>query len=426
MPEEFLEKKLKNLIDIRSGYTWGKEQESSNPVEGSVRVLTVSNIQQELDLSSELYLMNVSEKEKLEKKAERGWSIAVGSNGNRKRIGNAVYINNDDEYLFASFLVGFKPKPESGLHPRYFYQWLTSYPVQERITVVSEGTTGLGNLNIRHFRNMGIQYPKKYSEQEAIVKIFETLDEALKATQKSIAQAQQLKRALMQHLLSGRLKPDGTWRKPDEFYVDEKFGRVPKGWNVKTSNDIFFINKDTLSAKTPDDYEFNYITIEAVSTEEIQWEAITRCVFKDAPSRARRVLSSGDILLSTVRPNLKSFAIFQAPNNEKWICSTGFSVFTPKPNQDRDFYFYQILGEIGEKQFYSYVAGTNYPAVNDRDMRKLKLLEAPYPEQIEISKKLTHISQSISMKKNKIKILQTLRKSLMQNLLTGKIRVQVG
>ena len=101
-------------------------------------------------------------------------------------------------------------------------------------------------------------------------------------------------------------------------------------------------------------------------------------------------------------------------------------MFTPKPNQDRDFYFYQILGEIGEKQFYSYVAGTNYPAVNDRDMRKLKLLEAPYPEQIEISKKLTHISQSISMKKNKIKILQTLRKSLMQNLLTGKIRVQVG
>jgi type I restriction enzyme S subunit len=122
---------------------------------------------------------------------------------------------------------------------------------------------------------------------------------------------------------------------------------------------------------------------------------------------------------------LKSFAIFQAPNEENWICSTGFSVFTPKPNQDRDFYFYQILGEIGEKQFFSFVAGTNYPAVNDRDMRKILILEAPYPEQIEIGKKLVQVSDLIVRKKMKIKILDTLRKSLTQNLLTGKIRIQM-
>lgn len=304
----------------------------------------------------------------------------------------------------------------------YLLYWIGQY--KNYISRYAAGTTFL-EIGRRQFKKLRIAIPEP-EEQALIVGVLADIDRAIEVTRKAIDQAGLVKKALMQHLLSGRLKPDGTWRTPDEFYMDDKFGRVPKGWRVKSSNDIFFINKETLSAKTPDDYEFNYITIEAVTTEEIQWEAITRCVFKDAPSRARRVLSSGDILLSTVRPNLKSFANFYAPNEENWICSTGFSVFTPKPNQDRDFYFYQILGEIGEKQFYSYVAGTNYPAVNDRDMRKLRLLEAPYPEQKEISKILSQISQSIIMKKNKIKVLQTLRKSLMQNLLTGKIRVQVG
>jgi len=37
----------------------------------------------------------------------------------------------------------------------------------------------------------------------------------------------------MQNLLTGKMKPDGTWRNEDEFYMDDKFGKVPVGWSVK-------------------------------------------------------------------------------------------------------------------------------------------------------------------------------------------------
>ena len=42
--------------------------------------------------------------------------------------------------------------------------------------------------------------------------------------------AEKVKKALMQNLLSGKLKPDGSARTEEEFYIDEKFGKVPIGW----------------------------------------------------------------------------------------------------------------------------------------------------------------------------------------------------
>ena len=425
MPEEFLENKLKNLIDFRSGYTWGKEQESSNPVKGSVRVLTVSNIQQELDLSSELYLMNVPEKEKIEKKAERGWSIAVGSNGNRKRIGNAVYINNDDEYLFASFLVGFKPKPESGLHPRYFYQWLTSYPVQERITVVSEGTTGLGNLNIRHFRNMRIQYPKKYSEQEAIVKIFETIDEALKATQNSIAQAQRLKKALMQYLLSGRLKPDGTWRKPDEFYVDEKFGRVPKGWRVCAVADPSIAdlepNYDFVKGK-----EYAFIPMDGLDEG---FKGVRQIEYRVIESGGYSRFKNGDTLFAKITPCVENgkVAMVEGLRDGLGFGSTEFIVISPKPIVDNWFLYYQLISGNVHRLAISLMEGTTgRQRIPANIFRKRIFISLPedIDEQKKISEKIKTVEKIITTKQDKITRLQILKKSLMQNLLTGKIRMQ--
>ena len=175
--------KFKNQIQYKSGYTWSKEQELKAYEPFSVRVLTVTNIQKELDLTEELYLQGVSEKDRKEKAVSKDWCIAVSSNVNRKRIGNAVFIKDDTDYLFASFLTAFKPKEGSDILPEYFFRWLSSHSVQERITSVSEGTTGLGNLDIRYLRSMDIHYPDK-SEQTAIANILSKVDEAIEIPKK--------------------------------------------------------------------------------------------------------------------------------------------------------------------------------------------------------------------------------------------------
>ncbi|GJM28795.1 MAG: hypothetical protein DHS20C17_14300 [Cyclobacteriaceae bacterium] len=285
--------------------------------------------------------------------------------------------------------------------------------------------TGQPKITQSLLKRIKPQIPQNREEQTAIATILTKVDNVIQATNNSIKAADKLKKALMQNLLTGKLKPDGTWRKEDEFYEDEKFGKVPKGWRVKAVKNVFHVNQESLPSKTNPEYEFNYITIEAVSTEFIAYKGCPTYKFKEAPGRARRKINNGDILISGVRPNLKAFAIYNNPNNLDWICSTGFYVLTAKEKENNQFYFYQILSEIGESQFHSYVAGTNYPAIGDSDIKKMKLLAPQYEEQCIIAESFQKLSKEVNRKKSKIKSLQRLKESLMQHLLTGKVRVDV-
>ena len=92
-----------------------------------------------------------------------------------------------------------------------------------------------------------VVYPKSVVEQTAIADILSKVDEAIASVQNSIAAAERLKKSLMQYLLTGKMKPDGTFRTSEEFYIDEKFGKVPVGWEVKRVKDF----GEVITGKTP-------------------------------------------------------------------------------------------------------------------------------------------------------------------------------
>lgn len=306
---------------------------------------------------------------------------------------------------------------------RKYYTY--SFQYLEYFLKAKTAGSGIPHADKGVIKKLNFFKPEK-PEQTAIATILSKVDEAIEATEKSIKAAEKVKKALMQNLLSGKLKPDGSARTEEEFYIDEKFGKVPIGWEVKRINDVFFVNQETLPSITEPNYKFKYITIEAVDTEIIRFDTCPEYEFRDAPGRARRIIYNGDILISGVRPNLKAFAIYEKPNDENWICSTGFYVLTAKERENNRFYFYQILSEIGESQFHSYVAGSNYPAIGDRDMKQMRVYSPPYEEQCDIEIEISKISKSNEQKMMKINTLVRLKKSLMQNLLTGKKRVDVN
>lgn len=328
-------------------------------------------------------------------------------------LGHAEYRNTEFDAIVRLLVL----TPKEKVDCRFI-----TYLINSRINFAIE-STGVPQLTAPKILKKKAFISSSVPEQTAIATILSKVDEAIEATKNSIKAAEKLKKGLMQNLLTGKLKPDGTWRTEDEFYEDEKFGKVPKGWEIKKLKDVFFVNQDTLPSKTDNNFTFRYITIESVNTENINFKDCPEYIFKESPGRARRKIENGDILISGVRPNLKAFAIYEKPNEENWICSTGFYVLSAKENENNKYHFYQILSKIGEKQFHSYVAGSNYPAIGDRDIKLLKLYRPPYPEQRLIEQKISSISIENQKKQTKIKKLQRLKKSLMQNLLTGKIRL---
>lgn len=101
----------------------------------------------------------------------------------------------------------------------------------------------------------------------------------------------------------------------------------------------------------------------------------------EAPSRARKVILSGDVLVSTVRPNLNAVAV--VPDSlDGAIASTGFSVLRSNKGilVDRYLYYYCLTDAFIEA-LSAKVRGAQYPAVSDGDVRKVEIPLPPPSEQ---------------------------------------------
>lgn len=93
----------------------------------------------------------------------------------------------------------------------------------------------------------------------------------------------------------------------------------------------------------------------------------------DAPSRARKVIHGGDVLVSTVRPNLNAVAIVPQELDDE-IASTGFSVLRANPDVlEPRYLFYRTMSPDFVAALTSKVRGASYPAVSDRDVKRLKI-----------------------------------------------------
>lgn len=201
------------------------------------------------------------------------------------------------------------------------------------------------------------------------------------------------------------------------FYNTE----IPSDWEVKHFEDVADIDRDSLNGSTPKDYKFDYISLSDVDSDDFKIET-TRQVFASAPSRARRIVKKGDILMSTVRPNLQGFSLIRNEVKDL-IASTGFAVITAKKCSNE--YLFQYLFSSGiERQFYQLLVGSNYPAINSSDVKKLKIPLPTPPEQKAIAQVLSTADAAIHTTEKLIAQKELRKKWLMQQLLMGKKRLK--
>lgn len=147
-------------------------------------------------------------------------------------------------------------------------------------------------------------------------------------------------------------------------------GATPETWKMIPLKYLASYNDEVLSENTDDEFEFDYIEIGSVQygrgiiyTEHMK--------FKNAPSRARRIVRKDDIIVSTVRTYLKAVATIPACNNSL-IASTGFIVIRPHKVLPR-FMNYALLSESFISLVESHSTGISYPAINSVDVVKFKI-----------------------------------------------------
>ncbi len=144
----------------------------------------------------------------------------------------------------------------------------------------------------------------------------------------------------------------------------EKYSRLPQGWSKVKLSDLADFNSNSWSKKDKPD-TINYIDISSVSTGKANKP--TEMLFDDAPSRARRKVSPGDIIISTVRPNLKQYALLDF-EFENLTASTGFCTITPKKSEYTWLIYSVITSDIFTEHLVRVAQGAAYPAIKPSDI----------------------------------------------------------
>jgi len=150
-------------------------------------------------------------------------------------------------------------------------------------------------------------------------------------------------------------------------------------------------------------------------------------VFADTPSRARKIVSDGDIIISTVRTYLRAITQIRNPESNL-IVSTGFAVFSPKEKYIlSNFASHLCICEYFINAVVANSDGVSYPSINIEKLKNITVPIPPLEEQKKIAEYLdqqtSKIDELISKAKSMIDLLKEHKKTLINNVVTGKMKV---
>ena len=197
-------------------------------------------------------------------------------------------------------------------------------------------------------------------------------------------------------------------------------GEIPPHWESRQLKYLCSYNDEVLSETASNDYEIEYVDISSVSAID-GISSTETMLFGDAPSRARRIVRDGDILISTVRTYLEAIASVEAPPNNL-IASTGFAVIRPNVFLNKGYAAYCLRASGFIKEVVARSVGVSYPAINASDLVNIKTPEPSPTEQEKIAAFLDHetakIDALIEKQQRLIELLKEKRQAVISHAVT--------
>ncbi|CAA6800705.1 MAG: Type I restriction-modification system, specificity subunit S (EC [uncultured Sulfurovum sp.] len=171
---------------------------------------------------------------------------------------------------------------------------------------------------------------------------------------------------------------------------------------------------------------FEYIDLSAVSREKLLIFESSKVDINNAPSRAKQIIRTNDILFATTRPTLKRIAIVPK-EYDKQICSTGFAVLRIKNNLAVFKYIFYLLQTVKFIQRMEDVQrGASYPAVSNKDIMDFKIPLPSLDKQKTIAQTLDKAKELIELRKTSIKKLDELSKSVFIDMFGDPVENPMG
>ena len=166
---------------------------------------------------------------------------------------------------------------------------------------------------------------------------------------------------------------------------------------------------DTIKATYKGDID--YIDISSIDNQRKEITQIQSMSIVDAPSRAKQLVFPGDILVSTVRPNLNAVALVTENSDNTLVASTGYCVLRCLPNADNKYVFYFCQSPAFIEKMVSQATGASYPAVTSAIVKECTIPLPPLEQQRRIAAVLDKVSDLIAKRRAQLDKLDLLVKS---------------
>ncbi|MFB2588847.1 restriction endonuclease subunit S [Acinetobacter sp. c1-l78] len=335
--------------------------------------------------------------------------------------GNFTHLNSD----IVTFAGYHTVVARQNIHNHRFLAYV--FDSQKFRNQIQNSVSGVKVFSITQaiLKNSFIWFPD-HQEQQAIVNFLDEktdhIDRLIDKQQQLINKLAEQRTAIISHAVTKGLNPNSPMKNSGVEWL----GDIPEHWEVKRLKYLVSCNDDVLSEKTDADYEINYIDISSVSlTEGVKHKE--HLLFHKSPSRARRIVIKGDVIISTVRTYLKAIAQIEE-ESDNLIVSTGFAVLRSKENLFDKFLGYWVQSEIIISKIMANSNGVSYPAINATDIVKLPIVSLPLNEQQAIvnylDEKTANIDKMTQATKSTIDKLKEYRSALITQAVTGKIDVR--
>jgi len=325
----------------------------------------------------------------------------------RMALGKAVIFNRDvaiNQDLKAI-------TPNNKFHNRYLLHWYQGH--SEYIDHLGSGSTVKG-IRLDDLKVIPVKLPP-LPEQKKIASILTSVDDVIEKSEAQICKLQDLKKGMMTELLT---KGIGHTQ-----FKDSPVGQIPKSWDVRKLSEIVQVI-DSLH-KTP---SFSQVGYPMVRVTDIKWGKlnlkntvkVTESIYSEFVRN--HVPKLGDIVMSRVG----SYGVCSYVDTMQKFCIGQNTVIIKSKKISPLFLYYISNSSIVQDQIENEVAGSGYKSLSLASIRDLTVLVPSDNEQEKISEAMWALDTEIETKQQKLSQIKALKKALMNDLLTGKKRVNVN
>jgi len=337
---------------------------------------------------------------------------------------SAVVVEDMPDTVYSYHLIRFRPNNHFLIAVNFSKYICNNNFVLSQFTTACKGTTRQ-ILTREDFKRVVVVIPSK-EEQEYITNFLDRemakIDMLIEKKERLIELLQEKRSALITQAVTKGLDP----AIPMKDSGVEWLGKIPAHWNVRRLRFLVSLNDETLSEKADPQFEMIYVDIGGVDRYQGIFER-AEYLFEAAPSRARRIVRDGDVIISTVRTYLRAITRIKSPENNL-IVSTGFAVIRPSSSLNSEFAAYALQATYFVESIVANSTGVSYPAI---DTSKVSNFSIAFPELLEqqqiaafLDRETAKIDALVNKIREAINSLKEYRTALISAAVTGKIDVR--